>query len=289
VHLAEPVPGFTVLGAGKTAMDTCTWLLEQGVDPEQIQWFKPREAWLFNRAAIQPLDQVGAYMRMQACMVAAAAQAADATEFACRLEADEVFVRIDRHASPEIFRGATMSTAELNGLRRIERVVPGRRVRHVGARNVVTDQGDVAADPDRVYIDCTAAGLNPATARPVFEPDHITLGHVTLGIIPWGAATIGAVEARGGDEVDKNRLCPTFTFTGQASDLPRNTYTGMLGVMARAGDPDIDAWNSSSRLNPARGVGDHFDDPRVPAAFESLASNMGAAMANLERLAAATS
>ena len=50
VDLVEPPSGYTVLGAGKTAMDACTWLLENGVDPDRIRWVRPRDAWLLDRA-----------------------------------------------------------------------------------------------------------------------------------------------------------------------------------------------------------------------------------------------
>ena len=50
VDLTEPPGGFTVIGGGKTAMDTCTWLLAEGVDPGRIRWIRPRDGWLFNRA-----------------------------------------------------------------------------------------------------------------------------------------------------------------------------------------------------------------------------------------------
>ena len=42
VELADPADGFTVLGAGKTAMDVCTWLLCQSVAPEDIRWATAR-------------------------------------------------------------------------------------------------------------------------------------------------------------------------------------------------------------------------------------------------------
>ena len=64
--LAEPVNGFTVLGAGKTAMDSINWLLDGGVDPDRIRWVKPSEALLIDRAATQPLDLVAGSLRMQA-------------------------------------------------------------------------------------------------------------------------------------------------------------------------------------------------------------------------------
>src|SRR5437763_1022275 len=113
VDLGEPATGFTVLGAGKTAMDTCNWLLDAGVDPDAIQWFRPRDPWLFNRVFMQPLELVGAYMHLQACWVEAAAEAVDATEFAQRLEDHDIFVRLDPATEPRTFRGATISVGQL--------------------------------------------------------------------------------------------------------------------------------------------------------------------------------
>jgi hypothetical protein len=34
--------GYTVIGSGKTGMDTCIWLLDNRVDPQEIRWIKPR-------------------------------------------------------------------------------------------------------------------------------------------------------------------------------------------------------------------------------------------------------
>ena len=289
VRLASSADGFTVLGAGKTAMDTCNWLLEAGVDPDAIEWFRPRDPWLFNRAFMQPLELVGGYMQMQACWVAAAAQAADATDFAKRLEADGVFVRIDPEADAEVFRGATISAREIDALRTIERVVRGRRVRHIGTESIITDQGELPTSAGRVHVDCTAEGVRPTAPRPVFEDGRLTLQYVTIGVVPWGAAVIGALEARPDSDEEKNRLAPVLTFTGRVSDVLRLAYVGMTGIMARAMDPHMSAWNEAARLNPTRGAADHLDDPRVPAAFATIGEHIGPAMANLERLAAAPS
>src|SRR5205085_1067310 len=98
-------------------------------------------------------------------------------------------------------------------LRSIERVVRGARIRRIGSDRITTDAGDVATSPGRVHVDCTAAGLRPTVVRPVFEPGRITLQYVTIGIVPWSAATIGAVEARDDDDAAKNRLCPPVGFT----------------------------------------------------------------------------
>jgi hypothetical protein len=45
--------GYTIIGAGKTAMDSVLWLLEQGVAPDRIRWIRPRDAWMVDRAGRQ--------------------------------------------------------------------------------------------------------------------------------------------------------------------------------------------------------------------------------------------
>ena len=42
------------MGGGKTGIDTCLWLLRNGIAPEQLTWIVPRDAWLLDRANIQP-------------------------------------------------------------------------------------------------------------------------------------------------------------------------------------------------------------------------------------------
>ncbi|HEX7168719.1 MAG TPA: NAD(P)-binding protein [Acidimicrobiales bacterium] len=286
VDLHEPASGFTVIGAGKTAMDTCNWLLDAGVDPDRIEWIRCRDPWIFNREFNQPLERVGAYMQLQARFIEAAAEVGDSRSFAHHLEAGDVLMRIDPNVEPEAFRGAILSVAELESLRRIERVVRHGRVLRIGTDRVDMQDGSVASDPHRVFVDCTAAGVRPTVPLPVFDADRITLQYVTLGIVPWSAATLGVVEASRDDEADKNRLCPPLTFTGNVSDLLRLAHTHMVGQLARSAEPDLAAWTEGCRLNPSRGALDHLDDPRVPAAFASLGSNIGAAMANLSRIAA---
>ena len=282
VHIAEPAAGFTVIGAGKTAMDTCNWLLDAGVDPGRIAWVRPRDPWLFNRASMQPLDLVGAYMQLQASWVEAAATATDGSDFAHQLGDAGVLVRIDPSIEPETFRGATMSERELDSLRRIERVIRGTRVRRVGTHALEVDGDTIATEPGRVHVDCTAQGVRPTERRPIFEPGRITLQYVTIGIVPWSAALVGAVEALGGDDDRRNALCPPVVFSGECRDILRLAYEGMSGLAARGADPEIAAWNDACRLDPARGAANHLDDPRVAAAFGTIGANFGPAMKNLQ-------
>ena len=55
-RMAPDYDAFVVIGAGKTAMDACVWMLENGVDPDRITWIMPRDSWVLNRANLQPGD-----------------------------------------------------------------------------------------------------------------------------------------------------------------------------------------------------------------------------------------
>ena len=57
--IRSPWEKYIVLGAGKTGIDAVLFLLSQNVDPDNITWIMPNDAWLFNRDTLQPsvLDQ----------------------------------------------------------------------------------------------------------------------------------------------------------------------------------------------------------------------------------------
>lgn len=284
VHRSEPASGYTVIGGGKTSMDTCDWLLSAGVDPNRIRWIRHRDGWFFNRALLQPLDQVGSYMQLQGSWVAAAAAAHDASDFAHRLEADAVFLRLDPAVEPEMFRGATVSADEVTRLGSIPDVVRLGRVRRVSTDRLVLDHGELPTEPGHVHVDCTAAGVRRTIPRPIFEPGRITLQYVTTGLVPWSAATIGAVEALKDDDETRNLLCPPVVFSGDVADILDFAYSAMQGLTARTVDPDLGPWIETCRLNPASGAAAHTDDPRVTDGFSAIGSNLFPALENLEHL-----
>jgi hypothetical protein len=285
VHLREPASGFTVIGAGKTAVDTCCWLLDAGVAPDVIRWIKPRDGWVMNRAFMQPLEQLGSsYMQLQAHWVSAAAQAEDATDFAHRLEASGVFLRFDEAVEPTMFRGSTMSTRELEQGRQIENVVRLGRVRRISATEIVLDEGSLPTTPGHVYIDCTASGVRATVPRPLFEDARLILEYVTFGVIPWSASTVGYIEATRDDTSEKNGLCPPVVFSGWSADLLDLAHVGMTGMLARGAEADFAAWSDRARLNPAGGAGSRGDDPEFAKAFAELSSSVGPAMQNFERM-----
>jgi hypothetical protein len=282
VDLAEAPAGFTVVGAGKTSLDTCYWLLDNGVDPDHIRWIRPRDPWLFDRAFMQPLELVGSFMHMQACWIEAAAVAQDAADFAHRVAGRGVLVQLDPRVEPRTWRAATISLGEVAALRTIERVVRQEGyVRRIGSSTVQLDAGQIPSSPDEVYVDCTAEGVRQTAPVPIFDGTRIVLQYVTIGIVPWSMATIGAVEASREDDAEKNRLCPPLTFSADASDMLQTVYTGMMGLIARGSEPDIGAWTERCRLNPAAGAMSRLDNPDIASAISQMSEHIGGAMKNL--------
>ena len=282
VDLGAAPDRFTVIGAGKTAIDTCVWLLDAGVDADRIRWLRGRDPWQFDRALTQPLELVGSYMRLQSLWVEAAAAASDGHDFARRLEDAGVFVRIDPSTEPLVFRGATISRQEIDALRTLEHVVRARRVHHIGSR-VVTDAGDLPGGPNEIYVDCTAVGVPASRARPVFEPERITIQYIAVGLLPWCAATIAFLESTGLDDEEKNRLCPPVVFSGDAADLMRLAYTAMRGQVARARHEEVGPWTLASRLNPARAALERIDEPGVADSLAFIVEHTRDALENLGR------
>ncbi|MFI9383113.1 NAD(P)/FAD-dependent oxidoreductase [Kutzneria sp. NPDC052558] len=174
--LAGPAAHYTVVGAGKTGVDACLWLLRNGVEPSALTWIMPRDAWYVDRARIQP-GAAMARRRNEGLNVrsAAIAQATSIEDLFDRLCASGDLLRLSDEVRPSMFRCATVTQAELAQLRRIADVVRLGRVRRLGVAEIELDHGTAPARPGTVYVDCTADGLAYRPAVDVFDGDRITL------------------------------------------------------------------------------------------------------------------
>ncbi|MGJ9423621.1 NAD(P)-binding protein [Aeromicrobium sp. CF3.5] len=276
--------GYTVLGAGKTAMDTCTWLLENGVDAERITWVRSRDVWSISRAWTQCLDLVKTRVGFGAAWLEAAATSENGLEMALKLEELGVFLRVDPDVVPTAFRGATISEEEIEGLRTIKNVVRAGRVTRVRDGGIDMVEGSVDLPPGQVFVDCTATGLRTLERRRVFEPDRITLQYVTPGFACWSAATLAVVEAEMGDDLDaKEHLALPVVYTGHVDDLLSFTRDHMVSSRRRGEVPSVRKWSGETRLNPARGLRERVTDPEVKAAMDASRVWAEPAMKNLAK------
>ena len=283
-EVTRPQALYAVLGSGKTAVDACVWLLENGVEADRIRWIRPREAWFYDRRHFQPLDQVAGLMEGLALDAEAGAQATSIADLFERLENMGRLVRVDPSSPATMFRGTMLSSRELDAVRQIKDVVRLGRVKRIEADRVLLDRGEVATRPEVVHIDCTALGLNDAPGTPIFQPSRIVLQQVRHLSPCFNAALIAFVEAHRNEDADRNRLCPPNPYPSSIEDWP-----GMMTRTWRAESrwlrqPDLSAWVTGSRLNLLRDLPEHAAEPAAQAAVERFVTHVPAAIEKLEGL-----
>ena len=169
VQVTEPPSGFTMLGAGKTAMDACSFLLDNDVAPDKIRWVRPRDAWLMNRSSWQPLDLVASTIESLSLVLQCLAEAENLDVLFGRLEACGALLRLDPAVEPTMFRGAIVSPAEQQSLKQIEGVIRQGRVRRIEADRIVLPP---TAYPSQSidWISVFASGFRVITQM-LHEPD----------------------------------------------------------------------------------------------------------------------
>jgi hypothetical protein len=280
----EPATGYTIIGGGKTGSDACTWLLRNGVDPDDIRWIRARDAWMWNRGQLQPLELVTDTVDGFSRAVEASAEAESIEDLFARLEACDHLLRLDSTVTPTMYHGATYTVAEQECLRTIENVVRLGHIKRIGPGEIELQRGSIPTDRGQLYVDCSG-GLSKAPARPIFEPGRITLQCVSHGHPTFNAAVIGYLEAsRGDDQVAKSRLTPTTRNPDRASDWIPNMRGQLVSISLWNDQPDLAAWLESSRLNVARGMLNKASEPRMAEALTRLFTHSEGAVTNLERL-----
>jgi hypothetical protein len=248
--VAQPQADYVVVGSGKTGIDACLWLLEQGVGPEHIRWIMPRDAWLLDRAKIQPgdeffFDTIGSLARL----FEAVAAADSVPDLFNRLEAGGELVRIDPSVRPTVYRCATISQDELAQLRRIEGIVRLGHVRAVEATQIVLEQGQLPQSPNTLVVDCSARAIPQQPLVPIWADKRITLQMLRTCQPTFSAALIAHIEATFADEAEKNGLCAPVPAPYLDIDWLRMLAVSVKNRLAWAQQPSIEQWLAQSRLD----------------------------------------
>ncbi|HLS56373.1 MAG TPA: NAD(P)-binding protein [Zeimonas sp.] len=275
---------FVIIGAGKTALDACVWLLEQGVPASAIRWIKPREAWWLNRRFHQPHALLPDFYRGMAIQLEAMAQATSIDDLCARLEDGGFFLRVDPGVAPTMLHGAVISEAELALLRRIDDVVRLGRVRRIERDEIVLDEGRVPTSEATVHVHCASRGLPRPPLRPIFEPGRVTVQPFLWGFACYQFAMLGVVEATIDSDEEKNRLCPPIAYWDANADYLSAFLAGLAYERARAAYPALASWAKDTRLNPLGAIGRHRDAPVVVEARERIKRFGAAAAGNLVKL-----
>jgi hypothetical protein len=282
--IADRVENFVIIGAGKTAVDACVWLLEQGVPAAAIRWVKPREAWWLNRRFQQPQTLLPDSYRGVAVQMEAMARATSIDDLFARLEAEGVFLRIDKAVAPTMLRGAVISDAELRLLRRIEDVIRKGHVRRIERDELILDQGRERTSEGAVHVHCAARGLVRPPLRRIFEPGRVTVQPFQWGFTSYQFAMLAVVEATVESDEEKNRLCPPIHYWETNAEYLSAFLASLVNDRARQAHPVLSSWAKSTRLNPFGEIAQYLGDRNVIEARERIKSFGAAAASNLVKL-----
>ncbi|HEV3134791.1 MAG TPA: NAD(P)-binding protein [Acidimicrobiia bacterium] len=250
--VGNPPAGYVIIGGGKTALDAICWLLDRGIEADDITWIRPRDTWILNRAFFQP-GQVrtfeGVVLQLEAIVASESVE-----EVYERLEEHEVMLRTDIAVVPTMMKGATLSLRELEQLRRISNVVRLGHVERIEPDQIVLEQGSIPTTPDHLHVHCAASGLSDNAPRAIFTDDTITLQLVTRVGLTLSGALQGFLEATGRTTEEKNALCPPAVMPHTPFDYLRVVLAGISTEMGWQEAPELQEWVDRSRLNLLSGL-----------------------------------
>jgi hypothetical protein len=271
---------YVIVGAGKTSMDACLWLLRHGIAPERLTWIKPRDSWLLDRAAVQPGPPFARRVLADFSAQWRAIKAADSVDdLFARLNERGCLLRIDEAVQPSMYRCAIVSQGELSRLRLIEDVVRMGHVVALEPGRIVLEDGTIDTDPSALHVDCTGDGIGRREATPVFTSDRITLQSVRTCQPTFSAAVTARIEAIDADDDTKNDYCWPVPHPTNPLDWITMTVEFNHNQLRWFEDPELMSWLNGARLNAAshmRAGDDAAQDvlvqiaPRLRAASEKL-------------------
>lgn len=283
---------FTVIGAGKTGMDAAVWLLENGVDPDQITWVRPNDYWLFNRDNI--LNHPALFMSSMSAFLAeleVLARVSNVDEFSAEMEDIGVWHRIDSDVTPTKFHAAVCSPREVTMLRRIKHVVRLGHVTKIAQGKMTLRNGTMEIPQNSLCIDCTAtaAVVMSPDQPPVFDGDTINLNLIKPFQPLFGAALIALLEAKVPDAAVRAACTHTVNFHDTPREYIAEKLPAMMNQSGWSKVPTVRAWIEGTRLQPANHMMVGFDPTDTEKL--SLLSKFGpaakAAVENIPRILSA--
>lgn len=277
---------YVIVGAGKTAFDSCLWLLRHGISPDRLTWIRPRDSWLLDRAAIQPGPTfAGGVIADFTAQLRAVGKADSIDDLFDRLAAAGCLLRIDETVTPTMYRCAIVSEAELAQLRRIDDVVRMGHVVSLEPGRIVLDEGTVATEESALFIDCTGDGLGKRPAIDVFGPGRITLQPVRSCQPAFSAAVIAHVEVTKTDDAERNSFCGPVPHPTVPLDWLTMTKAFHGNQLTWFADTEMMTWLSGARLNVVSHLRTGGPAP-TPSDMEPLAGRLRTINAKIDALLA---
>ena len=182
-----------------------------------------------------------------------------------------------------MYRCATVTVAELEQLRRIDRIVRLGRVQRIEIDRMTLDEGEIPTTTEQLHVDCSANGLARRPETPIFDGDRLTLQAVRTCQQVFSAAFIAHVELGYEKETTKNELCTVVPHPNSDIDWLHTTLANTRNAGRWRQDPELSAWLAAARLDGFSGNTTR-DDPTIKHILMRLSESTGPAMARLEQL-----
>lgn len=241
---------YVIVGAGKTSMDTCSWLLRHDIAPERITWIKNRESWILDRSAVQPGPEFARRVLSDfSAQSRAIKKATSIDDLYLQLEKLGCLMRIDQSVEPTMYRCAILSQTELQKLRTITDVVRLGYVQSIAPGRVTLERGVIETAAHTLYIDCTGDGIGQKPPTPVYSPGAITLQSVRTCQPAFSAAVIAHVESMDLDDDERNEYCRPVPHPTNPLDWVTMTLAFNQNQLKWFGDPAMMHWLNRARLN----------------------------------------
>jgi hypothetical protein len=288
---------FTVIGAGKTGMDACVWLLSNGVNPDNICWIVPRDSWLVNRARMQTTpDAFLSTMGFAASLREAMANEDSTEDMALALEKADCWLRLDKNVMPQMFHFAVISEAEIDMLRTIKNIVRMGRISAITDTQIVLEKGliDHPSGPEgfdgrTLFVDCSASAVGDLKTCPIFSKDRIDLQWIRYPLIPFSTALIaymeGTMACEGANKL--NSIIKPLPMPRNLVEYFRYVQIEMMNNYNIRQIPHLDAWVKCSRLDQFSIISKYFDpaDERHLAIIGRIKTATMGTLQNLPKVA----
>ena len=248
---------YVVIGGGKTGMDAITYLqTEANVDPTNISWVVPNDAWTTAR------ENIGSCMEfLLTCTQLAKEESSDSAGLKRAVLSDDFFhkgflewektgrvYRLNKDVLPTKFKDSTLCKREMETIQKVTNVIS-----HHGRVKSISDNGDMNFEDssvvslpgghstaDTIFVHCSAGAFNyskhPNKSPPVYGDKVLTIQDVygTPGFCFVGSL-FGKLEALGDkiSDADKNSMC--LAPQADASELvpPLGPSGGDIGTISK--------------------------------------------------------
>ncbi|MEM1414085.1 MAG: NAD(P)-binding protein [Myxococcota bacterium] len=280
-----PSEGFVVIGAGKTAMDSVQFLLDQGVSAARIRWIRSQDVWVTNREYFHGGAFVAKVKEGVAMQLEAAAAATDIDDYMDRLHDAGYLLCLDPARRPTAYRGATCHPDEIARLREVKSVIRMGHVKRIETDRIVLEEGEVPTSKGWVHVHCAAPAIRERKPMPIFGEDRITMQYVRTLTPSFSFALIGFLEASERSDAEKNALAAP----NPADPTPRGWIRSTLQSFGQGAQwrkhADLRRWLDGNRLDVMCGMAAAKHTPEGQAVSQRVRAAMATGGAGLMRLA----